>query len=576
VRFALKLASSRPDRWLSWLIVASLVLPPAFFGLVAYQSRTAILAGAERQMIGTVRLLREQAEKVLDTDVLVLQHTDHLVAGMSWEDIARSETLHQQLTQLDDELRQVHGIYLAAPDGLVVNSSNVRTEPSLSASDRPYFTALRNGYRGTYVSKVFQGRVTGAEQFVVARRRSSPDGSFNGVIVAADSPAYFQKAYQGIGDERASVVLARDDGEQLAYYPAPMFAGPRAPGDLVAKLPQDRPLVVNSVPSAYDATDRVGVYQRIEGYPLFVGYSVPRADITANWRRTVVPNGSLITAGSLIAALVGWLALRGFRNERAEARKREEAEMKMVEAKRMEAIGQLTAGVAHDFGNLLTVIAGNIERLKVNEASDGAKIEAALSATERGDSLIRKMLAFAHRHSRDTETVDINDALASFAPLLGAALGKDIVVEFHLSPVPIICCMDRAEFDFAILNIISNSGHAMPHSGRLEIGTGTVSVAADGSELELAPGRYARIAISDSGQGMPPDVAEHAFEQFFTTRERGVGTGLGLSQVYGFAKQAGGLATIDSKLGVGTTVKIYLPLVETVASGSETHLIMSC
>jgi signal transduction histidine kinase len=242
----------------------------------------------------------------------------------------------------------------------------------------------------------------------------------------------------------------------------------------------------------------------------------------------------------------------------------------------MQAIGQLAAGVAHDFNNLLTVISGNIERLKVTEASDGAMIEAALAATARGDSLIRKMLAFAHRHAREQECVDINAALTSFAPLLGAALRRDIAVEYHLPPGSMVCRIDRAEFELAILNIVSNSGHAMPSGGRLEIDTRTVAVGEEASSLDLAPGGYVRIAIIDSGEGMSPDVAAHAFEQFFTTRERGVGTGLGLSQVYGFAKHAGGNATIDSTIGLGTTVTIYLPLAAVCADGNETSLIMTC
>ena len=429
MRFALKLASSRPDRWLGWLIAASFVLPPAFFGLIVYQSHMATVAGAERQMVGTVRLLREQAEKVLDTDELVIQYVDRLIAGMSWDEIARSETLHQQLTQLDDQLVQVGGIYLAAPDGLVVNSANKFPTEPISASDRPYFSALRDGYQGTFISKVYRGRATNVEQFAVARRRSSQDGSFNGVIVVADSPEYFEKAYQRIGDDGASIVLARDDGEELAYYPAPMFADSGAPADLIAKLPPDRPLSVSPIPN--DKTDRVGVYQRIEGYPLFVGYSLPRAAITAKWRETVILNGILIMIGSLTVAFAGWLALQGFRSERAEVQRREEAEAKMVEAKKMEVIGQLTAGVAHDFSNLLTVIAGNIEQLQTRDVGDGkANIETALAATARGDSLIRKMLTFAHRrYTRNTEIVDINAALTAFAPLLRAVLRKSIVVD---------------------------------------------------------------------------------------------------------------------------------------------------
>ena len=186
---------------------------------------------------------------------------------------------------------------------------------------------------------------------------------------------------------------------------------------------------------------------------------------------------------------MGWLILRGYRSERAEARRREQAEAKMIDAMRMEAIGQLTAGVAHDFSNLLTVISGNIERLLGSGIGDGnARIEVALAATTRGDALIRKMLTFARRHVRDPEIVEISAALTSFKPLLGSALGKNIVVEYNLSTEPVICRIDPAEFDFAVLNIVTNAGHAMPNGGRLKIMTSTASVTAQ-SELELTPWR---------------------------------------------------------------------------------------
>ena len=574
MRFARKAAPSRPDRWLAWLIAASLVLPPAYFALVAYQSRVATLASAERQMIDTVRLLREQAEKVLDTNELIIRHVDRLTAGMSWDDIAHSQTLHQQLTQLDDEFDQVHGIYLTAPDGLVVNSSNAFPTHPLSAADRPYFSVFRDGYQATFVSKVYRGRVTGIDQFAVARRRSSPDGNFNGVIVASGSPAYFEKLYQRLGDEGASIVLARDDGEELASYPAPMFTGSYVPANLIAKVPLKEPLLVDSIPLRYDMTDRVGVYERIEGHPLLVGYSLPRASITANWRSTVFLNGVLVAIGSLTVAFVGWLALRGFYKERAEIERRRAAETRMEQAKKMEVIGQLAAGVAHDFSNLLTIISGNIERLRCQEG-DETRIEAALSATARGGALIRKMLAFAHRHSRDQEPVDINAALTSIVPLLRASLRSSIILELNLSPWPMICRMDRAEFDFAILNIASNSGHAMLSGGRLEIHTGTVALGDHQNEPDLIPGEYARIAIVDSGQGMPSDIVARAFERFFTTREPGTGTGLGLSHVYEFAKQAGGLATLESTVGVGTTVTIFLPLAQ-IAADREEELLVTC
>ena len=225
---------------------------------------------------------------------------------------------------------------------------------------------------------------------------------------------------------------------------------------------------------------------------------------------------------------------------------------------------------------VLTVISGNIERLLGSGIGDGnARIEAALAATMRGDALIRKMLTFARRHVRDPELVEISAALTSFEPLLGSALNRNIVVEYHPSPEPMACRIDPAEFDFAVLNIVTNAGHAMPNGGRLKIMTSTEFVTAQNA-LELDFGEYAKIAISDSGQGMPPDVLAHAFELFFTTRKHGVGTGLGLSQVYGFAKQSGGVATIDSAVGCGTTVTMYLPLVETKALSESASSMMAC
>ena len=576
MRFVRWFAPSWTDRWLIGLIVASLMVPPAYYGLVAYQSRVATLSAADRQLVGIVKLLREHVQKVFDTDELVIKLVDRLTAGLSWEEIAHSERLHLLLKQLDEQLPQVNGIYLVAPDGTVANSSRVFPVRPSNLSDRDYFTSLRDGYQGSFISDVHPGRTSGVLQFNVARRRSSLDGRFNGVILLSDDPAYFENAYRSIGDSAASVVLARDDGAELVSYPTPMFSRSRAPADLIASLPQNDPLFVSSIPLPYDATARQGAFQRIDGYPLFVGYSVPLASITASWRRTVILNGMLVAFGSLTVAFMGWLILRGYRSERTEARRREQAEAKMIDAMRMEAIGQLTAEVAHDFNNLLTVISGNIERLHGSGIGDSkARIEAALAATTRGDALIRKMLTFARRHVRDPEIVEISAALTSFKPLLGSALSKNIVVEYHLSSEPMICRIDPAEFDFAILNIVTNSGHAMPNGGRLKIITSTESVAAQ-SELELAFGEYAKIAIMDTGQGMPHDVAAHAFELFFTTRERGTGTGLGLSQVYGFAKQSGGAATIDSAVGCGTTVTMYLPMVAMEALVVTASSVMAC
>jgi two-component system NtrC family sensor kinase len=572
MKFAVKLTSSQPERWLSWLVAASLIFPLAFFGLVAQQSRVATLTAANQQMVGTVTLLREHAKKVLDTDELVIQQVDRLIAGLSWDAIAQSDSLHQQLKQLDRQLPQVGGIFVVAPDGTIANSSRPMPAEPINVSDSDYFTALREGHQGAYISSVYRGRATGAEQFNFARRRPSPDGHFDGVIDISDRPIYFADTYRSIGDS-ASVTLARNDGQELAYYPAPMFSDWRAPVDLRASIPEVEPLLVSSVPSPFDQTDRLGAFQRIESYPLFVGYSLPRATIMANWRKAVVLDGTLIAIGSLTVAFTGWLALRGFRNERVELRKREEAEAKMEQARRMEVIGQLTAGVAHDFNNLLTVISGNIERLRANQSDNGKKrVEAALSATSRGTGLIRQMLTFAGRQTREPEVVEVNTALRAFELLLGSALTRNIVLDYQLTTTFTTCRIDRMEFELAVLNIATNSRHAMPNGGRLEVDTEVVAIHAIGDGLELAPGQYVRVAFIDSGVGMPPDVLARAFEPFFTTREPGGGTGLGLSQVYNFAKHTGGVSTAASIVGRGTTVTVYIPILNADAAGNHEHI----
>jgi hypothetical protein len=218
MRFARKLASVWTDRWLVWLIVASLVLPPTFYGLVARQSRVATFAAADQHLVVTVRLLREHAEKVFDTDELVTEQVDRLTVGLSWDEIAHSEALHRQLKQLDDQLPQVNGIYVVAPDGTVANSGRLFPPRKSNLSDSAYFALLRDGYQGSVISDVHRGRTSGLLQFNLARRLSSPDRGFNG------------------------------DGEELAYYPTPMFSGSRAPADLIASLPLKEPVLVTSIP----------------------------------------------------------------------------------------------------------------------------------------------------------------------------------------------------------------------------------------------------------------------------------------------------------------------------------------
>jgi PAS domain S-box-containing protein len=239
-------------------------------------------------------------------------------------------------------------------------------------------------------------------------------------------------------------------------------------------------------------------------------------------------------------------------------------ETQLRHAEKMEAIGQLTGGVAHDFNNILTVIAGSIDILAGAVAHDPQLAAIAKSvddAAERGAQLTQRMLSFARRQALQARTIDLNEVVQSMAPILQRTLGEHINVSAGRTEGLWPAIADPSQFEDAVLNLAVNARDAMPQGGLLMIETANVHLdeyyAAE--NVEVAAGDYAAVIVTDSGSGMPREVIERAFDPFFTTKEVGLGTGLGLSMVYGFAKQSHGHVKIYSELGHGTSVRLYLP-----------------
>ncbi len=275
---------------------------------------------------------------------------------------------------------------------------------------------------------------------------------------------------------------------------------------------------------------------------------------------SVGPVVVIVEASRVSSRLDEALAIAEERNAEL-ARSREE----LAQAQRLEAIGQLTGGVAHDFNNLLTVVIGNLE-LILGARGDGDKIErlaqSAIKAAQRGEHLIRQLLTYARRQISHPQTVDINQLIANIENLVHRVIGEQIEVVTILGPSLAPVEIDPAQFETAILNLAINSRDAMAGGGRITMETRNVIVDeqhAAAPHPELKPGPYVMIAVSNSGAGMTPEVLARAFDPFFTTKEVGKGSGLGLSQVYGFVKTARGHVEIKSQPGIGTTVGLYLP-----------------
>jgi signal transduction histidine kinase len=248
----------------------------------------------------------------------------------------------------------------------------------------------------------------------------------------------------------------------------------------------------------------------------------------------------------------------------------EATESQVRQAQKMEAIGQLTGGVAHDFNNILTVITGTIEILgeAVKDRPHLAQITNMIgAAAARGADLTKHLLAFSRRQPLQPRSVDVNAVVVEAARLLRPTLGEQIEIESMLAHDSAPALIDPSQLSTAILNLALNARDAMPNGGKLTLETKNVVLDENYAAMssEVTPGNYVLIAVSDSGKGIPASLLEKVFEPFYTTKDVGRGSGLGLSMVYGFVKQSNGHIRIYSEEGHGTTVKLYLPQAAGVA-----------
>ena len=253
---------------------------------------------------------------------------------------------------------------------------------------------------------------------------------------------------------------------------------------------------------------------------------------------------------------------------RDEVVERERAEEALRQAQKMEAVGRLTGGIAHDFNNLLTPVIGGLEILAANVEEPRLKrlAEGALESGRRGAKLTTQLLTFSRLQRIGIGPVAVNQVIDNLRQILKHTIGTGIAVRTELERAPLHALCDENQLENAILNLAINARDAMPEGGTLTLST---SVVAEAGGPELDPGDYVCITVADTGVGMPPEVAARATEPFFSTKPHGKGTGLGLAQVYGIARQSGGTLRIESRESEGTMVRILLPRAEPAAAVSS-------
>jgi two-component system, NtrC family, sensor kinase len=560
-------------RLLQVLAAAALLLPVLFFAFASALSYRAIYALADERIERSLDVLQEQALKVFQSMNLALDTVEYMVTGLSEVEIrANEERLHMRLRQIQSALPEVQSIWIFGPAGhpQVIT----RDYPAPYAEDfgvLDYFAVPRDGPPGVYIGGIHQSVSGGQPYFTFNRARHEARGKFIGVIEMSLLPSNFSQFYSHLlSGEGLQFALVRDDGVMLARYP-PISRDVRLDEHSgfhrsIAAAPAGG--FYTSVGGNDNVERRVGT-RRLPGFPVYVIAGIDTAQIRKEWMGGMAMHLIFGIPATLFLFLTLLAVLRRTRRLYAETDQRLAAEETLRQSQRLDAIGHLTGGVAHDFNNLLTIIIGNLEaaQRQLEAWTDAVHLQLAqrignaMHGAERAATLTKRLLAFARQQPLNPAAIDVNRLLNGLADFLHRTLGEDVSLEIvgagGVWPVE----ADAAELEAAILNLALNARDAMPDGGKLTIETANAYLD-DGycrQYPDLRPGQYVQISVTDTGAGMTREVSERAFEPFFTTKQAGQGTGLGLSQVYGFVKQSGGHVKIYSEVGEGTTIKMYLP-----------------
>jgi signal transduction histidine kinase len=547
-----------------------------------YLLRDAVMTNTERQISRLDMVFAEQTGRAIESIDLLLRNAIETLEDPHGptDPPAFDELLRRRLAGL----RQATEIILADANGQVIHASGSMAAGTVPPQGMALLRSYQAGKSGLLISEPFRTR-DGGWTALLGRPMPGPNG-LAGIALGAVNLAYFEEFYQAVDlTENGAISLHQRDGTLLARFPhvdaaiGTSFADAPPFKDVLAT--QQAGTVVMDSP--VDGGTRVTAVRALRAYPLAVMVSVDQGQLLASWWQEVwfrifvaVVVGTL-TVGMLLrlsqrsrqveqlvtsARATAVAAERSNRQLREQMNERQRAEAALRQAQRMEAIGQLTGGVAHDFNNLLTVLLGNldmIDRARDLPASVQQRLAAASAAARRGATLTGHLLAFARRQPLQPQTVDLNVVANGMHYLLDSALGGRVSVTLRLEEALWPAVADPTQIELVILNLAINGRDAMPDGGTLSIRTANRLLDEPTEPEEPPAGAYVMVSVQDTGTGMTPEVRARVFEAFFTTKAPGAGSGLGLSQVINTARQTGGGVRIESALGKGTTVSVFLP-----------------
>ncbi len=555
-------------RWLAWARHALVVNSTAIGATAAvlailtcvtlrvWSDRGDTIEEGVRSADNLVQLLEEQTARALQSvDLTILGVLDAMRLRKTVRDY--DPEVEAMLRERAKSLSYIRALFVVSARGIVVQHSRSPQTRGVSVADRDYFSAhLDDSTTEPYIGAPFHGRVTDAPSIGMSREIDGPDGRFDGVITAAVDPRYFEDLYTSLRLSPAdSVALFHTDGALLSMSPPREAAAPGLhPKSLQAAISPPR-----TAARIIDGRRYIVSARQLASAPVVVAVALSEDALLTAWRRKAVM--AYIESGVLAIVLVALALVLGWHRQRLEV-----ARERQMQAHNLESLGRMTGGIAHDFRNILAIIRTSLDAAR--SSRDRAKTERWVAigadAATQGDQLVARLLTFSKHQELSVRAVDVNDEIRSVTPLLQEAAGPLITIARDFGDGVWPCLMDRNQFASALINLVINARDATARRGHIRISTANL---ADGvrPSFHLPLGEYVKVTVRDDGEGMPASVVRRAVEPFFTTKDR-QGTGLGLSQVYGFVHQLGGDLRIESEVGIGTSVHLVLPRARANAS----------
>lgn len=561
--------ASASVKWLRLLVILSIAVPLFIylvFGAVGYGDAK---EEAELRVSRSLRVAHEHASKVMTASEGLQDRVSVLVQGKSPQELRiHAADLHASMLAWVKDQPQIQSVWIFDSKGKPIASSRFAQVPDLDVSDRDYFNFHRLRAPGQrYLSGPLVTRTTKEKILDISVAFEDHNGQFGGVINVSLLTSYFQDFYSDlVADEPGLAVnLFREDGAIYTRWPNIGNAPDRLAADspvMERLLKGEKSAHMRGI-SSVDRQDRVIAYRKVDAYPLYVGTGM---NLTALRNEVLRQLGALFALGALPVAALFFTARMALRNARTslqtmeslerEIVTRRRAEEALLQAQKLEALGRLTGGVAHDFNNALMVISNNLHLLKRTAPDVGTRqIDSMARAVKSATNLTRQLLAFSRRQPLVAEHVVLQDKLPPIKDLITPVLGSQVQLEVQVDPATAPVVLDMAELELSLLNLSINARDAMPKGGTLTVHArnATESEAGQGSPEMVV------IEVADTGSGIAPELLDKVFEPFFTTKAVGEGTGLGLSQVYGMCQRVGGRAQIASTLGSGTRISLFLP-----------------